>query len=52
MYTHKHTQVNQALVKVDGVIKEFIDCLKKKKIFDCVNFIIVSDHGELLNIVT
>ena len=50
--THKHTQVNQALVKVDEVIKEFTDGLKEKEIFDCVNFIIVSDHGELLNVVT
>ena len=51
-YTHMntHEQVNQALVKVDEVIKEFTNGLKEKEIFDCVNFIIVSDHGELLNV--
>ena len=51
-YTCEHTQVNQALVKVDMVIKEFTDGLKEKEIFDCVNFIIVSDHGELLIVMT
>ena len=50
--TQTHTQINQALVKVDEVIKEFTDGLKGKEIFDCVNFIIVSDHGELLIVMT
>ena len=51
-YTREFPQINQTLVKVDEVIKEFTNGLKDKEIFDCVNFIIVSDHGELLIVVT
>ena len=43
-------QVNEALKRVDTVIEKFINGLKDRDIYDCVNFIIVSDHGELYGI--
>ena len=43
-------QVNDALKRVDTVIEKFINGLKDREIYDCVNFIIVSDHGELYDI--
>ena len=43
-------QVNDALQRVDTVIEKFINGLKNREIYDCVNFIILSDHGELYDI--
>ena len=40
------TQVNDALREVDGVIGAFISGLKDRGVFDCVNMLLVTDHGE------
>ena len=41
-------QVDAALGRVDEVIETLIVELKERDIFDCVNIIIVSDHGKML----
>ena len=41
-------QVDAALGRVDEVIEDLIVELKSRDIYDCVNIIIVSDHGETL----
>ena len=39
--------MNIALTKVDSlVIKPLVNGLKERGIYDCVNMIIVSDHGK------
>ena len=39
-------QVNDTLREVDGVIGAFISGLKDRGVFDCVNMLLVTDHGE------
>lgn len=39
-------QVDAALGRVDEVIEDLLVELKEKDIYDCVNIVIVSDHGE------
>ena len=41
-------QVDAALGRVDEVIEDLIVELKARDIYDCVNIIIVSDHGKIL----
>ena len=41
-------QVDAVLGRVDEVIENLIVELKERDIYDCVNIIIVSDHGEIL----
>ena len=41
-------QVNTSLGVVDSAVSVLIDKLKEDNIYDCVNIIIVSDHGELI----
>ena len=38
-------QVNVALSRVDNTIKSLFDGLKERGVENCVNLIIVSDHG-------
>ena len=38
-------QVNDTLREVDGVIGAFISGLKDRGVYDCVNMILVTDHG-------
>jgi ectonucleotide pyrophosphatase/phosphodiesterase family protein 1/3 len=37
--------VNTALSRVDDTMKSLFDGLKERGVEDCVNIIIVSDHG-------
>ena len=39
-------QVDAALGRVDEVVEDLLLGLKERDIYDCVNVIIVSDHGE------
>jgi len=39
-------EVNAALVRVDETVKSLFAGLEKRGIADCVNVMIVSDHGE------
>ena len=41
-------QVNNSLGVVDSAVSALINKLKENNIYDCVNIIIVSDHGELM----
>lgn len=41
-------QVNNSLGVVDSAVSVLINKLKENNIYDCVNIIIVSDHGELM----
>lgn len=46
--THTHThwyQLNETLVYTDNLVKIIYDGLKERGIEECVNIIIVSDHG-------
>ena len=38
-------QVNAALSRVDDTIKSLFDGLRERGVEECVNVIIVSDHG-------
>ena len=40
--------MDAALGRVDEVMEELVVQLKKRDIYDCVNLIIVSDHGNRL----
>ena len=42
-------QVNETLTKVDNSIGRLVKGLKERGIYDCVNLIVVSDHGKILN---
>ena len=49
-YIHTHTcahtcQINDTLVYADNLVKIIFDGLKERGIEECVNAIIVSDHG-------
>ena len=49
-HTHTHThshwyQLNETLVYTDNLVKIIYDGLKERGIEECVNIIIVSDHG-------
>ena len=37
--------MNSALTRVDNTVKSLFDGLKERGVEDCVNLIIVSDHG-------
>ena len=39
------SQVDAALGRVDDVIEDLIVELKMRGIYDCINVIVVSDHG-------
>ena len=39
-------QVNDAILEVDGVIGSYMSGLKARNIEDCVNLVILSDHGK------
>ena len=39
------SQVDAALGRVDAVIEDLIVELKMRGIYDCINIIVVSDHG-------
>lgn len=41
-------QVNTALVGVDETVKSLFAGLEERGIADCVNVMIVSDHGETI----
>ena len=44
-YGPESSEIIFALTEVDGVIRLLMRELKKRNISDCVNIIIVSDHG-------
>ncbi|XP_072527207.1 ectonucleotide pyrophosphatase/phosphodiesterase family member 1-like isoform X2 [Salminus brasiliensis] len=39
------SQVIEALIKVDGIVNLFIEGLKQRRLHNCVNLILLSDHG-------
>ena len=44
-----HVQVNEALQRVDRTIESLFAGLTTRGIKDCVNVIIVSDHGKTIS---
>ena len=44
-----HLQVNEALQRVDRTIKSLFAGLTMRGIRDCVNVIIISDHGKTIS---
>ena len=44
-----HMQVNEALQRVDRTIKSLFAGLTMRGIKECVNVIIVSDHGKTIS---
>ena len=41
-----HCQVNEALREVDEAVGKLMDGLVERELHDCVNVIVVADHGE------
>uniref|UniRef100_A0A4W4GY00 Ectonucleotide pyrophosphatase/phosphodiesterase 1 n=1 Tax=Electrophorus electricus TaxID=8005 RepID=A0A4W4GY00_ELEEL len=44
-YGPMSSQVIEALMKVDGIIRLLMDGLKQRKLHKCVNLVLLSDHG-------
>ena len=42
------SQVNGSLREVDAVIGQLIDGLKQRGAYDCVNIMLLTDHGKWL----
>ena len=45
IHAHTLTQVNDSLVYVDGIVESIFAGLEKRGVKECVNTIIISDHG-------
>ena len=44
-YMHMFTQVNDSLVYIDGIVESIFAGLERRGVKECVNTIIISDHG-------